>query len=478
MEGSPLSGHGRLNGWKEIAAHLGKSVRTAQRWERELSLPVRRIHTAGGEIVFAFRHEIDDWLKSFGPEGPAHSDGKETNDDSQPNGRDDLAARPVTPTPPIASPAAQPRRHTILWMAAGAALLLVVSWVLLRGFGPDRLFAGPPPQPATWKVEGGLLKVFDSSGQPLWQHSFGLPLLDASYAPGGGFPRERSAFIADLDADGTQEVGIILRAENGAHASFEVLNHDGSLRYSTRFDRSVQFGDVQYAAPWYPSHLLLTDEPGGGKSVWLTYTHNLWFPALLQKLGPRGEVLAEYWSNGHIATLCEGTFQGRRSMFVGATSNEHQGASLAVLDYEKPSGAAPAAASKYRCMNCPASSPLAFFVFPRSELTRLSHYRAHVSHCRKDGLGNQILSVNQGQDDPAVSQIVAASFYVLSPDGRILEGETGDSYRQLHSRFEARNRLNHPFRLACEEQLFPVLRWDHAAQRFVPEHGRLSDPPH
>ncbi len=30
----------RLNGWKEIAAHFGKGVRTVQRWEKALGLPV------------------------------------------------------------------------------------------------------------------------------------------------------------------------------------------------------------------------------------------------------------------------------------------------------------------------------------------------------------------------------------------------------------------------------------------------------
>ena len=31
-----------LNGWKEIANYLGKGVRTVQRYERTLALPVRR----------------------------------------------------------------------------------------------------------------------------------------------------------------------------------------------------------------------------------------------------------------------------------------------------------------------------------------------------------------------------------------------------------------------------------------------------
>ena len=57
---SPLD-HERLSGWKEIASYVGKSVRSVQRWERELGLPVHRIHTARGEIIYAFRSEIGAW---------------------------------------------------------------------------------------------------------------------------------------------------------------------------------------------------------------------------------------------------------------------------------------------------------------------------------------------------------------------------------------------------------------------------------
>ena len=53
--------HDRLNGWKEISNYLGKSVRTAQRWERLLAMPIHRIHTARGEIVFGFKPELDRW---------------------------------------------------------------------------------------------------------------------------------------------------------------------------------------------------------------------------------------------------------------------------------------------------------------------------------------------------------------------------------------------------------------------------------
>jgi PAS domain-containing protein len=52
-----------LRSWKEIARHMGTSVRTVQRWESELRLPVRRIEARRGAVVFAFPSELDSWVR-------------------------------------------------------------------------------------------------------------------------------------------------------------------------------------------------------------------------------------------------------------------------------------------------------------------------------------------------------------------------------------------------------------------------------
>lgn len=56
-----------LNSWKEIARYMGRSVRTVQRWERELKLPVHRPRRKVHSPVCAFRHELDGWLRSVDP---------------------------------------------------------------------------------------------------------------------------------------------------------------------------------------------------------------------------------------------------------------------------------------------------------------------------------------------------------------------------------------------------------------------------
>ncbi len=50
------------NSWKEIAAYLGRGVRTVQRWEHDLQLPVHRPKGKDRSAVLAFPAELDRWL--------------------------------------------------------------------------------------------------------------------------------------------------------------------------------------------------------------------------------------------------------------------------------------------------------------------------------------------------------------------------------------------------------------------------------
>jgi hypothetical protein len=57
-----------LTCWKDIARYFGKGVRTVQRWERELGLPVRRPqgprHNPPKSPVTADPRELEAWLQS------------------------------------------------------------------------------------------------------------------------------------------------------------------------------------------------------------------------------------------------------------------------------------------------------------------------------------------------------------------------------------------------------------------------------
>ena len=55
-----------LNSWKEIATYLGRGVRTVQRWERDLDLPVHRIGNGKRSPVYALIPQLKFWLTTAG----------------------------------------------------------------------------------------------------------------------------------------------------------------------------------------------------------------------------------------------------------------------------------------------------------------------------------------------------------------------------------------------------------------------------
>ena len=131
----------RLDGWKAVAAHLRKSVRTAQRWERELGLPVHRMQADTGEIVYAFSNEIDSWVRER-ERGP-----RVARPAPEPQPMAEAASIPLSVltagfhhhqamphmVPSILVPLS-PTQRVVPWLAGGGILLIgtLIGWMLAR----------------------------------------------------------------------------------------------------------------------------------------------------------------------------------------------------------------------------------------------------------------------------------------------------------------------------------------------------------
>ena len=50
--------------WKEVAQFLGKGVRTVQRWEHEIGLPVHRPNGTRKGVILAYPDEIEAWVRT------------------------------------------------------------------------------------------------------------------------------------------------------------------------------------------------------------------------------------------------------------------------------------------------------------------------------------------------------------------------------------------------------------------------------
>lgn len=53
----------RIDGWKSIAAHLGRDRSTVIRWAKERALPVHALPGGKSRTVYALRHELDAWMR-------------------------------------------------------------------------------------------------------------------------------------------------------------------------------------------------------------------------------------------------------------------------------------------------------------------------------------------------------------------------------------------------------------------------------
>ncbi len=88
MNEGPGTKSRRLSSWKEIAAYLGRDVRTAIRWEKERALPVHREASGPGRpTVYALVEELDRWMMGHRDQAPIESPAESTGP-------------PETPRPP------------------------------------------------------------------------------------------------------------------------------------------------------------------------------------------------------------------------------------------------------------------------------------------------------------------------------------------------------------------------------------------
>lgn len=94
----------RIDGWKSIGGHFGRDRTTAMRWAETRGLPVHRVPGGKRASVYAFREELDAWLRT------------------QRGALDDAATEP---------PKSRPRRR--IWIAS--ALFLLVLLLVVAGAG-------------------------------------------------------------------------------------------------------------------------------------------------------------------------------------------------------------------------------------------------------------------------------------------------------------------------------------------------------
>jgi hypothetical protein len=440
---------GRLDGWKAIAAYLGKNERTVQRWAKDLAMPVHHVYGRTTGTVYTTADELENWL-GLNPTVSAAAARVDRAD------RSDL-------TDVLAAVQASPRSQWARkrWTVVVITSALVVS---LGGFAIVRALHAGPPTRVTFS--GDKLLAWDERGKLAWTYRFQR---DVAEPPNGDLVQP-TRFV-DLDGDGRPDVLAVVAfpGEGTGQVSREELDcfsADGKLLWRYEPQGTYSFGGRRWEGPWKFTELLVSPESAPNKTVWAAVGHHTWWPAFLVRLDATGQASVRFIDSGSIYALNYLRNATGSYVLAGGINNEFDAGMLAVLDVNQPSAVSPQSAeSAYHCDDCPGGQPYRYFVFPRSELSRV--VVLHSNLVRLIRVNERRLQVGTTETDSPM-QLWAS--YELSEN---FDGDSvamSDGYWQLHRKLEQEGKIHHTVE-NCPERTAPKI-----IRRFDPTHGWIDVP--
>lgn len=438
MTGPPESD--ALNGWKEVAAYLGKSVRAVQRWEH-FGLPVHRIKTPTGQVVYALKHEIDEWRQ-----------------------RSDVRSEPADDTsqpefPAEAIPSRINRWRGSWMLLPGTVLLLVAIGATTVGYRLTKRDS-TKVEPTKFVLTGNALEALAPDGHVRWRHVFDRPLSKLRHTV------DDPIDVVDTDDDGVPEVlvRVHLVARSGEESNAETLvcfERDGRIRWTYTPDLSLTFDGRRFDGPWRLYDVMVSTPPAE-RHVWVSFGHHTWWPSAVAQIDTRGRATITYVQSGAVYELAQWNTPSGSFIIAGGVNNEYARASIAVLPTDGLARTSPQTrGSGYYCDGCPPSPPHVLLLLPPSELNVASgHPYNRVAEIRQEGESIRV-DTNEYQH--------AGLVFFLDKHLRATEATPNDHFNSLHHQLQNFGKVTHN-----KEQ---CLLWPPGSRirRWTPERGWTAE---
>lgn len=420
----------RLDSWKEIADYVGRDVRTAIRWERDRGLPVHRVPGGRRGAVFAYRGEIDEWLRR----GEAIAERSVAGPDE---------ARRTE-----ADPSTGHRRSglRVRWLVGASSVVVIVFLATLGA----RWWRTASPSPAgsaraLAKLEYGPREIVARAedGSTVWRFTPPRPIATV-YLGDATTPWYA---IADLDGDGRAEAvaSVPIQAANPvpgqdlAEDELICFSSTGSVLWKTRFEDDLSFRGGRFGPPWTAGRVVAFRSPAGARIAW-SLAHHTWWPSPLVVFDATGRRVSTFVHAGSIRSLRVVEVEGRAVVLAGGVSNAYRAAFLAVLEGEAVRGHGPVPhGSPFECLACDDALPRRYFAFPPSDINEATGLPYNfVSRILSFPPALEVFTREDGNESPR-----AEMSFRFSMGFDLLDARSADSFA-AHEFYERAGKLDHP----------------------------------
>ena len=407
----------QLSSWKEIADFLGVTERTAQYWEQEKSLPIKRVAGARGRVS-ADADELERWKRSVLHRVPWHSSVKFL------------------------------RFSTAI---SSAALILMGGILIGTQIAANRV--GPP---ARYQIDVDTVIVRDQTGREVWRKTFEDRFFAGAYTE-TGITDSRMIWFGRLGtrhgistlfvyypiSRNTKGTALICFSEKGE----ELWRFTPGMPVS---DREGRYSPTYAIGDFRVTSLL----PGGPLRILITSHHTYHDPNQFAVLDENGKLLHQYWHSGYLPTLevADINGDGINEILLAGVNNGYRSATLVVLDPRKIGGASTQQrGDPTQLQGFGPGTESAIFLFPRSCVSQRRQYNI-VSN----------LSATRGLVKVDVEEVEnegrALVIYEFNGNLEPKDVTISDFLKDVHNAMSAKGELDHPFSESESEILKRNLR--------------------
>lgn len=411
------SGSGaELNSWKEIAAFLEVNVRTAQRWEAQHGMPVRRFAGEKGRVA-ASTDELQAWRRrALQEKTPRWAD----------------------------------VRFLQQYAAAVSAAALILAGLLVWQAGLSRR-GGPP---VAVRLEFKSLVVSDADGRELWRKSFPEPLGPEAYSSAVS---GRTVWFGDIDGDGSIETVFAYHpaAQGRIGTTLYCFSARGREKWHFTAGRPVSDRSETYDGVFAGTDFVVADFGRGlGKMAAITSHSVSGHPNQVAVIDGKGAVRGEYWHSGHLDAIEAADLDGRGApdILLAGVDNARRSAVLIALDPAHMNGASDADGTAMQFRDMPRAEEKTVLWFPRTCVNRVADRYNIAKNLRRNGAGLDVY-VQERVDDTH-----SAVIYTLDGDLQLRQAKMSDRLQAVHEQLRREGKLDHDLQAKEIDLLRPVTR--------------------